>query len=345
MPKPQSFDRLLWKAADQIHRRLHPEQRLLTELRLPETPWLCWQACLRRIRKARNRQWAAAGEIVRQQALDALAELGDSLGSCRGLLASGIDRPSVSSVGDIYRDLASLRNEFPKVTVEFSSGSVSVTTEPIVLEETYLGPFEIRLHWNDPCDPLVYEVSACDPQPAATSDDVTHPHVEANQLCEGDGRLMIRQALQRAHLLDFFLIVRQILETYNAHSAYVQLNQWSGRDCRDCGAPMCEDEAICCAACETDVCGECARDCLACGSSLCGECQAGCPECARTVCRHCLKPCTACRKTICEECLYEERCPTCREADEEQQQATETGNIPSSTAVQPLCVGQAVVSA
>ena len=130
-----------------------------------------------------------------------------------------------------------------------------MTTEPIVFDDFYLGPFEIRLSFHDACDTLSYEVLACDPCPAATSDEVTHPHVEANQLCEGDGRPMIRQALQQGNLADFFLIVRQILATYNSASAYVQLDQWAGRDCPDCGYSMNEDELICCSDCETDVCG------------------------------------------------------------------------------------------
>ena len=40
MPKPQSFDRLLWKAADRIHGRLNPGRVSLTDLLLPETSWL-----------------------------------------------------------------------------------------------------------------------------------------------------------------------------------------------------------------------------------------------------------------------------------------------------------------
>ena len=97
--------------------------------------------------------------------------------------------------------------------------------------------------------------------------------IAANRLCEGEGRPLIRQALRQGRLADFFLIVRQILATYNSGSAYVQLDQWSGRDCPDCGTSLNEDESICCTDCETDVCGECAGDCSACGSSVCGECQ------------------------------------------------------------------------
>jgi len=113
MAKPQSFDRLLWKAADQIHDRLNPQELSLTDLLSPETPWRYWQICLRRIGKAQDCNWAAAVEIVRQEALQTLTELSDRLEGCRNVLAPGRDRPVVASVGEIYCDLVSLRDEFP----------------------------------------------------------------------------------------------------------------------------------------------------------------------------------------------------------------------------------------
>ena len=359
MDKPPSFDRLLWKAADRIRDRLNAETLSLTGLLLPETPWRDWRVRLRRIDRARNRRWAGAEETVRQEALAALTELGARLEGCRNVLAPGGDRSVVSSVGDIYRDLASLRDEFPKVAADVANGSVSVTTEPIVLEETYLGPFEIKLSWTDARAPLIYEVSASDPHPAATSDDVTHPHVEAKQLCEGDGGPLIRQALRQGHLADFFLIVRQILETYNSDSAYVPIHQWAGRHCPDCGTSMHEDESIYCSGCETDVCGECARDCLSCGSSMCGDCQSTCSRCGDQTCNSCLKDCSGCddpvcegclticsrcNSTRCEDCLDEGLCSDCSSKKEEAD-PSRTPATDADAAIQSVCLGEAVVSA
>ena len=363
MSKPKSFDRLLWKAADRIHDRLNPGKLSLTDLLLPETPWLCWQVCLRRIQTAQSRKWTGAVDSVRLEAVAALMELDARLEGCRNSLTLNTDAPGGSSVGDIYRDLVALRDEFPQVAVEFSYGSVSVTTEPIVLEETYLGPFEIKLSWTDTCDPLNYEVSACDPHPAATSDEVTHPHVESNHLCEGDGGPLIRRALQQGRLGDFFLIVRQILETYNSGSAYVQIDQWAGRDCPDCGSSMNEDELICCSDCETDVCGECARDCQNCGSSYCGECLATCSQCSDqscnsclktcsgcddAMCEGCLKSCSRCNSTHCEDCLDEGLCSDCcsqKEETDPPQTPIESSDAVPNAALQSVCVGEAVVSA
>jgi len=369
--KSQSFDRLLWKAADRIHNRLKPGTVPLTDLLLPETPWLYWQVCLRRIRKAGSRKWTGAVERVRQEARNVLTELIDRLQGCRTALApggdrSGRDRSGVSSVGEIYRDLLSLRDEFPQVALEFSSGSVSVTTEPIVLDEVYLGPFEIKLDWTDAWDPLRYEVLACDPHPASSSDGVTHPHVEADRLCEGDGSPVIRQALRQGRLADFFLIVRQILEMYNSGSAYIPLDQWSGRECPDCGDHYDEDDFVRCGECESAICDACRRDCQSCESSFCGECLSICSRCSdqtcngclqtcsgcdEPLCGDCLESCSRCNSTRCEDCLNEGLCSDCcsqtKETDPPQTPNTGTDAVPDTpdTALQPLRVGEAAVSA
>lgn len=363
MPKPQSFDRLLWKAADRIHDCLNSEKPSMIELLSPETPWLFWQRSLQRIRKVSDRQWAGAGAIVRQESLKVLTELTDRLDVCRSVLAPRNDAVGVSSVGDIYRDLASLRDEFPKVAAEFSSGSVSVTTEPIVLEETYLGPFEIKLIWTDACDVLSYEVLACDPHPATTSDEVTHPHVESERLCEGDGRVPIRQALQQARLADFFLIVRQILETYNSGSAYVQLDQWAGRSCSDCGCQYDEENGVCCSDCEIDLCDACGRNCASCGSNSCCECISICSQCSESTCDGCLRTCSGCDESVCQDCLEncsqchstqckgcldEGQCSDCCNKEEENgppQTPTAGADAASDVALHAVCVGEAVVSA
>jgi len=61
-------------------------------------------------------------------------------------------------------------------------------TEPIVLEGIDLGRFEIALdagsgphhEW------ATYEATALDANPAVSDSEVTHPHVQAGQLCEGE---------------------------------------------------------------------------------------------------------------------------------------------------------------
>eukprot|EP00913_Durusdinium_trenchii_P010894 g10223.t1 len=121
---------------------------------------------------AESRGWHGALELVRQESLTALAQLTDRLQATRNGLTAPAGRTTLATAGDIYLDLVSLQDEFVSVTAEFSRGSLSATTEPIVLEGTDLGPFEIQLNWTGSGDPLVYRVLACEPRPAASSPDL-----------------------------------------------------------------------------------------------------------------------------------------------------------------------------
>ena len=234
-------------------------------------------------------------------------------------------------------------------------GPLSVVTEPIILEGMDLGRFEIALDVEG--DPRriwgSYEVIALDPSPAASNPETTHPHVQTNQLCEGDGRSAIRRALREGRLLDFFVLVRQILRTYNAASAYVSLEHWSGVECRDCGELVGEDDRDYCEPCGTDICSNCSYTCAACGRGCCSECIETCSGCEERFCPGCLDPCAGCREPFCQECLTDEKCSSCREDDQEEDREPESQPaIPSSgetegacAPLQPLRVGEAPVSA
>ena len=54
-------------------------------------------------------------------------------------------------------------------------------------------------------------------------------------LCEGEGRLPVLRALEQGRLLDFFLLVRNVLSTYNPDGAHLPLSRWRGAPCTDCG--------------------------------------------------------------------------------------------------------------
>ena len=105
-------------------------------------------------------------------------------------------------------------------------------------KDLYFGPFEIRLDWRQLGSATPYRVVALDPHPAAKDTDVTHPHVQEEQLCEGEGRSAVRAALAEGRLYDFFLLVSQLLHTYGRGSAYVELDNWDGIPCDDCNAPV-----------------------------------------------------------------------------------------------------------
>ena len=157
---------------------------------------------------------------------------------------------------------------------------LSVTTDRIVLEDIYLGPLQIRLDWQRlGLSSQPYRVVALDPHPAAKSDDITHPHVQDEQLCEGEGRSAIRAALAECRLHDFFLLVSQVLHTYGQGSAYVELDDWDGVPCEECGASLDEDDRYCCQRCEATLCGGCSVSCQDCGDSYCSGCIGQCAAC------------------------------------------------------------------
>jgi hypothetical protein len=180
-----------------------------------------------------------------------------------------------------------------------------------------------------------------------------HPHVQGNQLCEGDGRAPIRQALAEGRLFDFFLLVRQVLQTYNAGSAYVCLTEWHGIECRDCGRLMTEDERDHCTECGAEVCYDCSILCRDCDRSFCSDCAPRCPGCEETFCASCRSRCAGCGDLFCEECLTDDRCSSCRKTHEEETENADgqTPEAPSSQTpspnppVQPVRLGEAVVPA
>ena len=160
-----------------------------------------------------------------------------------------------------------------------------------MLEGVYLGPFEIQLQWarvTNGGEPA-YRVIAKDPHPAESRENVTHPHVMDEILCEGDGKHGIRRALSEGRLLDFFTLVAGVLRTYNPESPFVELALWSGSSCSDCGALVDEDYSYSCHKCGDTICGECETVCGGCDDSCCSGCIGSCAACEESFCRRCLK--------------------------------------------------------
>ena len=227
-----------------------------------------------------------------------------------------------------------------------STCRLSLVTEPIVLEGVDLGSFEIQFQWARLAngDSSAYRVIAKDPHPPEGRDNVTHPHVMDDVLCEGDGRHAIRQALAQGRLLDFFTLVAGVLRTYNQESPFVELALWNGSSCSDCGATMHEEYS--CHKCGDTICGECESVCGGCEESCCSSCIGSCPVCEEAYCRRCLTRCEGCHRHVCSDCLnQDERCLKCHEDD-----CSENNEIPSEesrpdAAVQPDRVGEITVHA
>ena len=310
--------------------------------------------CLRLVRlldQVSGRGWQAATTELEQR-------LEYELRTLRGQLDGALSQlqyrptPLIASQREIFEDLMAMDQEFLDVEVDLKLKQISLKTDPVELEQIYLGPFRIVLNWESIGRSSPYSVEATDPQPAATSSETTHPHVNGDKLCEGEASEPIRGALRQGRLLDFFVIIRQTLETYNAGSAYVRLGDWQGTACHDCGTMMNEDEQNPCQRCGNSICSGCAAYCPGCECEQCSRCMTQCPGCDGHYCKSCQSPCRTCDAHFCTECLDDDQCHNCREAAnekrrEEEERIADASDDPRTVgaAVHPYRLGQAVAPA
>ena len=244
-----------------------------------------------------------------------------------------IDKPTeeVPQLSFLVEELKQLQQEFDKVDFDKASNTISLLTKPITLEEIYLGPFKIQLNLKKLSElykDSPYFCIALDPHPAATSEDVTHPHVSNERLCEGEGSATIRAALEQGRLCDFFTLVMSILNTYSPDSPYVALDAWDGDPCYDCGYIMDRENSYYCSFCDHSYCEECSSYCRLCDETVCLGCGGQCPHCEEMVCPNCIRKCAECGELCCKGCLENGLCPNCireSEVDNEESGKQTTG--------------------
>ena len=170
---------------------------------------------------AHRRGWLAAARQRREQFFSELDYFRRLLSHIAedGLQAK--QKPEISSLSDIYHDLVALEREFPAVECDLKTQCLAVTTEPITLDGIYLGPFQIRLDLQHLGEAQPYSVVALEPHPAAGRDDITHPHVSDETLCEGEGHNMSKLARESGRIFDFFTIVdRTLKDIFRRSSLY-----------------------------------------------------------------------------------------------------------------------------
>ncbi len=298
-------ERLLGRTAVAIHEQLLPRTSPGEYIELPIAAWQQCQVLHRKMRRSTQRGWQLAAERLQRDLRLAVGRLRDNLTELDRRLGPSNEESGRASINDIYADLVALHEEFEDVSVDRRKRAISVTTEAIELDGVYLGPFQIRLDWNDLSEghPNNYRVIALDAHPAAANDSVTHPHVQDEAVCEGEGREPIRKALQQGRLLDFFMIVANLLRTYNSDGPFVSLADWHDVECADCGTMICEDERWTCENCAATVCGDCYDNCPGCDGNFCNECVTRCECCDENHCGDCIKPCSCCRAELCPNCL------------------------------------------
>jgi hypothetical protein len=340
----RSINKRLMRLASVISSRLAARHSCEPLLELPRNSWDQCNLLVRQIRRAQLRGWHLAARQLRIDLRYILGSLQSEVTALHSRLPVLIKPLTTTRPHDVYRDLVILVGEFD--TVEHDHNFLSVVTESIELQGVYLGPFEIRLdlHSLASTDSSSYRVIATDPHPAESRDNVTHPHVMDQILCEGDGRQAIRQSLAEGRLLDFYSIVAGVLRNYNSESPFVELELWNGRVCSDCGTRMCEDDSYTCHRCGDTVCTDCEVLCKDCEDSCCSNCSANCPSCEGSYCATCFRRCSDCRQSFCPSCLNEtERCPNCHE--EEYQEGTADHTEEDITAIQSNRVGETTVHA
>jgi hypothetical protein len=309
----------LVRLAVAMHAQLEASRQTVRVAELPAERWRRCESLVGNVRRAELRGWRLAAEQLRHDLRCALRSLEMELEGLTDRLDAAPKAAPLNSVGDVYRDIVALETEFEEIRSDLRARTLAVITESIELENVLLGPFEIRLDWKHLAAEPCYRVVALEPNPAATRDDVTHPHVLDEVLCEGHGRQAIRQALAQGRLLDFFTLVAHVLRTYNPESPFVELASWDGRACRDCGAVVDEDERFVCQQCGADVCDECYVNCAGCGDAHCAGCLTPCAVCDDGCCRWCLRACAGCRAWVCQPCLnQQERCSRCHEEEPEE---------------------------
>ena len=266
------------EAAIVLHERLVGKQRHTDSISLPTYVWSSIQSLQRQIDMARQRGWYGAAKRLREDLAFAVSDFRRQLDDLHRRLEGASRTPCRNvSATDVYRDLVALKDEFEEVEINLEEKELSVTTDSITLDGIFLGPFQIRLEWQhvgQSSQP--YRVVALDPHPAAKSDEITHPHVQGDRLCEGEGRAAIAAALTEGRLFDFFVLVSQVLHNYGRGSAFVELEDWNGEPCSDCGSYVDQDDRYYCHRCDVVLCDGCSHTCQGCDESFCSECLSTC---------------------------------------------------------------------
>jgi hypothetical protein len=316
-----------------------------------DAPWYAWQkltdAC-RLAGQAHRRGWQHAGKRQHEQLGRDLDYL---LGDLRALRSSleRRQRDKLPQTGELYAELIAAEDEFGGVAVD--DLELYVTTDPITLDDVYLGPFEIRLNLARLDDQEPYRIVALEPHPAQSSVDTTHPHVHNERICLGEGKAAVTAALVEGRLADLFQIINRVLQTYGEGSAYVELDRWYGTPCSECDESVDDDSLYSCRSCDCSLCGECVRLCD-CGSAACHDCATHCYGCEETTCARCLATCRDCEEEFCSACLEEGLCHACQEAEEERaaaereaELAAEAVDDEADAPVHALGVGEVAVLA
>jgi hypothetical protein len=340
MPKPL---KLLLRAAEAIRQRLaRPGQtavaswnRAVDDLTTRLTDL---EDCRRAAAKARVRGWHLAAAVHESRAAAQFADVQYSASRLVQQRCQPADPFSFPTIAVIYAELRQLQEEFEEVVVDHQSGVIRATTDRIVLDEIDLGPFRIELHLDQLCGNSgagSFRCIAMQPNPAASNESTTHPHVQSETLCGGEASLPLSNALKQGRLADAFILVRSVLQTYNADSPYVSLAHWSGSRCDDCDDTTDSEGLYACEGCGNSVCEDCHSSCDSCSRGRCRSCLDRDEIADEDLCGACRTTCGACNRTVDKEQVDSDTglCPGCLEDhNSNQEQETEDEDAQTPTA-------------
>src|SRR5580765_7821673 len=219
---------------------------------------------------------------------------------------------TVPTVRVLVEELQQIDADIGALAIDPNVKSITSVTEPITLQDIHLGPFAIRFYWNRlerAMDYTCFDIVALESNPAATDENVTHPHVKDEKLCAGDACAPIKSALENGRLADAFNLIRSVLLTYNPSSPHVALEDWDGTSCYECGYSTSSDDLSYCESCGHDHCSECLSSCACCYDSRCTGCLEKCAVCQEYCCRGCLEDICEPGRSCCSQCRR--NCPRC----------------------------------
>jgi hypothetical protein len=345
VPRSRKLVRLAVRLVDALE---GADQRPSVEI--PHVAWHRWSRMCERLKLAEARGWKSAAEELHSDIRWQARSLAQAVQSHVGGRQSPAGRNA--TLREVYDDLVALEEEFEGFQFNLRDETLSVVTGPIVLEDVHLGRFEIHLRYGDLDRDHSYDVVSLD---ADEDVEYTHPHVANEVLCEGDGAEPIAQALTQGRFLDFFVLVRQVLETYNPSSPHAPLSRWRSETCSDCGGSYRGDTLVSCR-CGALECDDCVITCDDCSRVCCSSCRRRCPSCDDTVCEQCQSACDSCEANHCEDCLTDGLCPSGQESPNEENEPddnllpatteeAQTTETPVVDPVQSACLGETLVPA
>jgi hypothetical protein len=270
---------------------------------------------LRQTDRATRHSWHLAAQRLKA---DVSSELRAVASSCQELLKASAPREvPVISLQNLIDDLQQLQAEFEDVDLS-QRGRIIVTSGPVELEGISLGRFAMELHFSrlgEQPSSSCFDCDALDPNPASGNEDVTHPHVQAKNLCAGDATVPIASALGQGRICDAFCLVHSVLQTYNPNSPFISLSNWDGVSCSDCGYSTDRDNLYFCDGCSNDYCEECISSCDLCGTSRCDGCLERDEISDQRCCASCREKCTTCKRLVDKDSFDPDSglCPGCLE--------------------------------